>query len=72
MHINRIPKHFPCFGIFYHQSFAHSKKNSIFADMKQEIIDKINQQASQNEPFQRHDRLRRTRSNRDFLPDSTD
>ena len=37
--------------IFYHQSFAHPKKSSIFADMKQEIIDKINRLASQDEPF---------------------
>ena len=37
--------------IFYHQSFAHPKKSSIFADMKQEIIDKINRLASQEEPF---------------------
>jgi len=33
------------------QSFAHPKKSSIFAGMKQEIIDKINQLASQDEPF---------------------
>ena len=38
-------------GIFYHHSFAHPKKSSIFADMKQEIIDKINRLASQDEPF---------------------
>ena len=37
--------------IFYHQSFAHPKKSSIFADMKQEIIDKINRLANQDEPF---------------------
>lgn len=37
--------------IFYHQSFAHQKKSSIFAGMKQEIIDKINRLASQDEPF---------------------
>ena len=37
--------------IFYHQSFAHPKKSSIFAGMKQEIIDKINRLASQEEPF---------------------
>ncbi len=37
--------------IFYHQSFAHPKKSSIFAGMKQEIIDKINRLASQDEPF---------------------
>ena len=33
------------------QSFAHPNKSSIFADMKQEIIDKINRLASQDEPF---------------------
>jgi para-aminobenzoate synthetase component I len=33
------------------QSFAHPKKSSIFAGMKQEIIDKINRLASQDEPF---------------------
>ncbi len=60
--INRIPGHhslsrdFSCSnnsmsGIFYHHSFAHPKKSSIFADMKQEIIDKINRLASQDEPF---------------------
>ena len=38
-------------GIFYHHSFAHPKKSSIFADMKQEIIDKINRLANQDEPF---------------------
>ena len=42
-------------GFFFaknnHQSFAHPKKSSIFADMKQEIIDKINRLASQDEPF---------------------
>ena len=38
-------------GIFYHHSFAHPKKSCIFADMKQEIIDKINRLASQDEPF---------------------
>ena len=38
-------------GIIYHHSFAHPKKSSIFADMKQEIIDKINRLASQDEPF---------------------
>lgn len=37
--------------IFYHQYFALPKKSSIFAGMKQEIIDKINQLASQDEPF---------------------
>lgn len=37
--------------IFYHQSFAHPKKSSIFASMKQEIINKINRLASQDEPF---------------------
>ena len=33
------------------QYFALPKKSSIFAGMKQEIIDKINQLASQDEPF---------------------
>ena len=33
------------------QSFVHPNKSSIFAGMKQEIIDKINQLASQGEPF---------------------
>ena len=33
------------------QSFAHPNKSSIFADMKQEIIDKINRLASQDESF---------------------
>lgn len=37
--------------IFYDQFFAHPNKSSIFADMKQEIIDKINRLASQDEPF---------------------
>jgi para-aminobenzoate synthetase component I len=37
--------------IFCHKSFVHPNKSSIFAGMKQEIIDKINQLASQNEPF---------------------
>ena len=36
---------------FYHQSFALPNKNSIFAGMKQEIIDKINRLANQDEPF---------------------
>ena len=36
---------------FYHQYFALPKKSSIFAGMKQEIIDKINRLASQDEPF---------------------
>ena len=38
-------------GIFYHHSFAHPKKSCIFAGMKQEIIDKINRLANQDEPF---------------------
>ena len=33
------------------QSFVFLNKSSIFADMKQEIIDKINRLASQKEPF---------------------
>ena len=33
------------------QSFVFLNKSSIFADMKQEIIDKINRLASQDEPF---------------------
>ena len=37
--------------IFYDQFFAHPNKSSIFADMKQEIIDKINRLASQDESF---------------------
>ena len=37
--------------IFYDQFFAHPNKSSIFADMKQKIIDKINRLASQKEPF---------------------
>lgn len=37
--------------IFYDQFFAHPNKSSIFADMKQKIIDKINRLASQDEPF---------------------
>lgn len=36
---------------FYHRYFALPKKSSIFAGMKQEIIDKINRLASQDEPF---------------------
>ena len=36
---------------FYHKSFVFPNKSSIFADMKQEIIDKINRLASQDEPF---------------------
>ena len=36
---------------FYHRYFALPKKSCIFAGMKQEIIDKINRLASQDEPF---------------------